>query len=791
MLAFLLHFTGSTKDKQKDETIKNLRTQITNKRTIIQRLRVKLSKARRKIKKRVTSTKVNKSMKEDLIAKVCKILPGISARFFASQIRMAGRNGHGYRWSNDDKTLCLKLYHSSPKCYRLLLKCFALPSIKTLRLLLQKINMQPGFNPSILDALKIKAQNMDAKEKVSTLLYDEMSMKEALNYDVKNDCIDGLEDYVDGQKTQYIANHAGVFMVTSMTAKWKQPFGYFLTSGPMDGKKMRTLLLDAIQRIKLTGLKVLLFICDQGSNNRSMLRQMGVTADQPYFLDRDGEKVFVLYDPPHLVKNTRNNFKSHGFILPGNKKIMWKYVQDLYQYDKDRKIRMVPKLSEKHINLPPFKAMSVKLATQVLSNSVAAGIYTLIDLGKWPDAEIDDAMATADFIYNMNGLFDVFNSRSLKDSAKLKQGITSTSTHFQYLEECMTWLPQLKLLDQPKKQQLPCILGWQHNIKSLKMLWDELRTNHDVSFLLTNRISQDKLENSFSQIRYRGGHRDNPDSQQFNTAYMQIAVDNVLTPTTSSKNCEDDPDKFLLNVENLLSHRNETQNDTGLEVDVDPETERQPPETEEDMDTDEAESHQDQSQAAGNLAPSFQSLGLPCALPSNIPDEVLECLSLFSKPALDDQDQNVATYMTGYLLKKTSENNKCPDCSKLWTVHDEWEKDDIVYTFTKHKQYSDTYIGLQFPTLEIVHSVIKNEELFRNSVLKIIQSCNVMASLEQKLSKEFELPTCGKGSCMKAGEYMVKLYTKVRLHHFIKEQNRHLRKPNLKRNRKMMKLSHV
>ena len=51
----------------------------------------------------------------------------------------------------------------------------------------------------------------------------------------------------------------------------------------------------------------------------------------------------------------------------------WKHLEDFYLQDKRNVIRMAPKLTERHIHLPPFTNMSVKLATQVFSHSVAAG----------------------------------------------------------------------------------------------------------------------------------------------------------------------------------------------------------------------------------------------------------------------------------------------------------------------------------------------------------------------------------------------------------------------------------
>ena len=68
--------------------------------------------------------------------------------------------------------------------------------------------------------------------------------------------------------------------------------------------------------------------------------------------------------------------KKHGFSLQ-NQSIKWKYIEDLYYFDSKRCIRLAPKLTSKHITVPAFKTMSVKLATQVLSHTVAASIDTL------------------------------------------------------------------------------------------------------------------------------------------------------------------------------------------------------------------------------------------------------------------------------------------------------------------------------------------------------------------------------------------------------------------------------
>ena len=384
-----------------------------------------------------------------------------SLKFFASQIRLACVRRQGFRWSDEAKASALKIYYASPKCYRLLKKVFALPSLATLRRFLQNVPIEPGFNQVILDALKIKVGQMKEHMRICSLVFDEMSIRQFVKLNRSKDHIDGLEDFGNGQRTLRLANHAGVFIMSGITERWKQPIGYCLSAGPVSGKKLKTLVLDCIEKVEETGLRVVVFICDKGTNNRQMLTELNVKPDQPYFITRDGEKVFVLYDPCHLVKNIRNNMKKHCFILNG-KNIKWKYLADIFKFDSSRQIRLMPKLTAKHINIPLFKSMSVRLATQVLSRTVAAAMDTLHALGKWDDDP--DAHATSKFINDMDSLFDVFNNSIVrKIGPLLRRGITNNSTHFEFLDP-----------GKPNSAQLPSVIGWQLYVTSLKLIMQEL-----------------------------------------------------------------------------------------------------------------------------------------------------------------------------------------------------------------------------------------------------------------------------------------------------------------------------
>ena len=544
--AAMVQQTENRKATDKEQSLKEelgkAKSQLSTAKKTIQRLRVRISKLRTASKNLLLKYHSNKKgiSKQSLLTHLKKYLDGKAYQFVATQIKLASRHGHGLRYTIQDKSFAMSMYSSSPKLYRLLRKVFKLPAPRTLQRILFRLGFKPGFCTSILESLKKKAESMGDNEKVCVLLSDEMSLKEAVHYDEHKDQIIGFEDLGD-MKDPHIANHALTFMVKGLAAKWKQPFAYFFTSGPMKADKMRSLTVKAIRWLRSCGLRCLVLVCDQGSNNRSMLRQLGVTIDKPYFIV-DDIKVFVIYDPPHAIKNIRNNMKSAGFVLD-NKKISWSIIEELYRYDSKRDIRLVKKLTKSHVYLNGFGLnMRVKLATQVLSHSVAAAIETLVAIKGWEGEQKEVALATAKFCDDMDKLFNVFNSKTKNSSRPYAGAITKDSNHFQFLDECLQWLPRLHTPGNEGKTQLPCVQAWQLNINSLKLIWNEVSSEkpekHGVNQLITNRLNQDSLENFHCLLRSKNRCDERPDSVRFETAFKSLACESVFK-LSELANCED------------------------------------------------------------------------------------------------------------------------------------------------------------------------------------------------------------------------------------------------------------
>ena len=81
-----------------------------------------------------------------------------------------------------------------------------------------------------------------------------MSIKTNLEYEERLDAVVGFDDLGDNQRSNKIANYATVFMIRSLFGSWKQPVGYFLTSGPMTADTSKRKLLQCIDEVKASGL---------------------------------------------------------------------------------------------------------------------------------------------------------------------------------------------------------------------------------------------------------------------------------------------------------------------------------------------------------------------------------------------------------------------------------------------------------------------------------------------------------------------------------------------------------
>lgn len=208
------------------------------------------------------------------------------------------------------------------------------------------------------------------------------------------------------------------------------------------------MVLDVVTKLESIGLHVVALVCDQEVTHRSLYSLLGVSVDQPWFLSSNGNRVYAMFDMPHIMKNLRNDFMNYDIVVDG-KVASFCHLQQMYKFEKHSTRRMCPKLTDDHFDMKIFKKMRVSLATEVLSRSVAVALRAHTVFEQLPV----EASDTADFVERIDCVFDILNSRTAKIDHKFKKPLTANSAEkFSFLSDSIDWIAKWKFIHVQKKK---------------------------------------------------------------------------------------------------------------------------------------------------------------------------------------------------------------------------------------------------------------------------------------------------------------------------------------------------
>lgn len=507
-----------------------------------------------------------------------------------------------------------------------------LPSESSLRSWLKGLSFRPGIT-EVQNALEEQIKTISDSNRDCILLWDEMSLKELIQYNKYTDEFEGIVDHGDSKRELDRASEVLVFMVVGLKKNWKYPVSFYFSKDNTTSDELRRLLDENLSFLKKCGLRVRVGICDMSFTNQGLYRALNVTKEQPY-IERDGQKIYMIHDVPHLMKLIRNNLKKHRFRY-GQKTANWKHIKKFWDLDKTRVPRMCPKLTKYHFDLTSFSKMKVKLATQVFSHSVYAGMLTMITLHLLPP----EAKQTAIFVKKVNDMFDLLNVSRLEDRTLNKSG-GRYFTNLSKLDEYYKLFASVQVPSR-KKGNPPCISGLLLTLKGIKSLSEDLK-NEGYKYILTRRLQQDPLEQYFSFIRMRGGWSRNPTSRQFRHNFRFNFV-RALIHSTKNGNCSFHETQAVSKAEAL------SRLDGIFKI---------------------------QRSSGSGIAQKCKSIAYPEPY-----DEIEEEISSSSKNStnfysfkdkpgriLHELDVNSATYMINAISKKFLKKSPCKECEKMYYI---------------------------------------------------------------------------------------------------------------------------
>lgn len=692
---------------------------------------------RKRLRKKTKEVKQKgKSSYTPLLLSASNGLSEMQKSFITGQIEASQRRARGMRWSNQQKTLAVGLLYKSPQAYNLIRNVLCLPSISVIKRFISHVKLIEGVvNDSLLLFLRRRVESMTTLARHCLLVFDAMTIKSGLSYDRHHDCISGLTSDGYSYKGDCVATHAFVIMARGLSCKWKIVTGYIFIRNTLCPYEIHGIVHQSVCALENIGLKVHGCIMDLEINQQTFQKVYGQGEDKNYIrhpCDQE-RKFWIIFDPPHILKCIRNNFLNYDIEFSGNKIARWSHILQLWKTESVRQIRMCPKLTEKHFYFNGFDKMKVKLAAQVLSNSVSAAIKTYVSFNVFPASYLD----TAQFLSIVNNMYDCLNTSFQGNGAqhmfsKFEQLRCEKFLQYKNLVTTIVFKKPNSTTDNlPFKR---CLLI---TLQSVYELTKHLFHTEGFSYFATRRCNQDCVENLFSTIRMKGLQRDNPTTTQFSAALKNIMVCAIFTNFQSSAtNCEMDGD--ILIADSTLLHTNSVSK----------------PLT--------------QNCSTANLIPLL--------------------------PNFNPIDNNTVSYIAGYVARRLSYYHRCTKCALISTTS---TISDDRNTFISYKQREDVYTGLLTPADGLYYLCSVLEAVFTkfcgaltvrksNPFHKFMSIVNRYAPCHMFF-----------GECLEHREVLFRkatqLYFNTRIHFFIKQRNvaNYKRIPNVRKNRKLVKLRNI
>ena len=447
------------------------------------------------------------------------LINSIAKFLHADQIEMLKRpsDSKNITWSNETIQQCLAVRSVvGAKGYEYMRHLhFPFPSYRTLCRKIQNLPFAPGIQCDVLELLKQKMSAREEHEKLCALVVDEMQLKQRIEYDKSTKQMVGyvspetLPGGVDNSEERQLAVHALVFMLRGLTVAWKQTVAYLYSGTSLDSGAYWTFTKQVLQASEVSGLKVECITSDMGPANTGLWRHVGIHSTRESIMPmiphpaRPGHSLYFVADPPHLLKNLWNCVLGHRIGLPDDivtrhhlpsNIVSHVYVQQLMDLQQGAELRVAHKLQACHTSPSHYEKMRVCLAAQFFSRSTAAAVETSVKLGLLPN----EALTTAWFIRAVNDWFDAMNARK-KDHALLHNTSTAASASLKTMLEIIRHVSF-----SGRKIWKPIQTGIQLSTTGVLQLGEELMSKNSLQYFLTGRLSQDPVENLFSQTRGQG-----------------------------------------------------------------------------------------------------------------------------------------------------------------------------------------------------------------------------------------------------------------------------------------------
>lgn len=336
------------------------------------------------------------------------------AAFLLHQIRCYGIKRPSY--PEDIIRECVIWRFASPKGYDHARAFLTLPAKCTIQKYVGPSPTSSGMSAAMKERLILEASMLSSKQHMVSLIIDEASIKPKCLYDRKADTIFGFKDRPnDGAPCSAdgtLANRVLCFVLQGVTSTYRIPCSYYFTK-QLSGRDLFAWVKEVIASVELCGFVVVRIVTDNYFANKTMFKLLGngcssTTVSHP--LDND-RVIFLSFDPCHILKNIRSQFLERT-LTDGSGTITGTFVQQLYEFQKHKTVKLARNLTRKHVYPSNMEKMNVLRAVQVFSPQVIAALQHLqANFRSDPAARtFKEAGPTIDFMKKIKQWFDIHDT---------------------------------------------------------------------------------------------------------------------------------------------------------------------------------------------------------------------------------------------------------------------------------------------------------------------------------------------------------------------------------------------
>jgi hypothetical protein len=534
-------------------------------------LRVQLAAERLKTRRQAQQLATLRRRLDTVTSRMQKI-------FSADQVEHLNGN-KTYPWSADTIKHALQMRAVMGKHgYEFMRKSagYPVPSYRTLCERMENMPMAPGIQHDLMELLQSRLQSMGEHDRDCVLLLDEVQLKVKAEYD------NGLKRLVGfvspelqspGKENEF-AEHALVYMVKGLRKPYKQVVAWYLTGKGTTGSKLWQLTKGVIEELHKHLVRIRVVTSDMGTSNQGMWRCAGVQFDDPIadcFIRHPCDEAMKLYfmaDVPHLLKSLRNCLEKQTILLPDDIAVKYdlatnavsmEHVLCVVSIQEFFELKLVPGLSRSNVYPGQYTKMKVSNSTKIFSHTMASVLQDLIQSGIMPA----EAEAMAWFCDELNTWFDIMSNRkyswALFDCSQSNIESPSLShRNIMKLQEVVQLMSQLNVVS-PQGRTATAWKPWQKGFilstRVVLSLYDDLVSSGRYSFLVTARMTQDALENLFSQIRGCGD--DHPSVFRFRQYLKLVTISQLMdVPKNNSYDTDSLPNlvDFIKSKQQAVKH---------------------------------------------------------------------------------------------------------------------------------------------------------------------------------------------------------------------------------------------